>query len=211
MEYRQKLVEQWKSDSTVRRVAERRHMPQSVHSAVKLKREMLEARKVKEDRRRKHTKAGREKPKPERKSEYGFSSCQVAVRGPQTSSRLLDQARRLSSLDSTGDETRITCSLGIGCKCLLDFIRFRVHRAQHTAWERWRRGPAVAAPRQKWRNLLTTNRGHHRRTEVDFSSLVPHSVRHIAISRARDSPFSCCTLHAITIKPTSALAIPLLR
>lgn len=70
MEYRQKLVEQWKSDSTVRRVSERRHMPQSVHSAVKLKREMLEARKVKEDRRRKHTKAGREKPKPERKSEY---------------------------------------------------------------------------------------------------------------------------------------------
>lgn len=79
MEYRQKLVEQWKTESNVRKVADSRHLPQSVHSATKLKREMLEARKVKEDRRRKHTKAGREKPKPERKSEY-LHSRRVNVR-----------------------------------------------------------------------------------------------------------------------------------
>jgi hypothetical protein len=40
-----------------------------VHNAVKLKREMIEAAKVKEDRRRKHSRKGKEKPKAERKSE----------------------------------------------------------------------------------------------------------------------------------------------
>jgi WD repeat and SOF domain-containing protein 1 len=67
MEYRQKLVEQWSSEKHVRQIAERRHLPASVHNTQKLKREMLEARKVKEDRRRKHTRAGKEKPKAERK------------------------------------------------------------------------------------------------------------------------------------------------
>ncbi|TXT11995.1 uncharacterized protein COLE_02405 [Cutaneotrichosporon oleaginosum] len=67
MEYRQKLVEQWSSEKHVRQIAERRHLPASVHNTQKLKREMLESRKVKEDRRRKHTRAGKEKPKAERK------------------------------------------------------------------------------------------------------------------------------------------------
>lgn len=69
MEYRQKLVERWSSEKHVRQIAERRHLPASVHNTQKLKREMLEARKVKEDRRRKHSRASKEKPKAERKSE----------------------------------------------------------------------------------------------------------------------------------------------
>jgi WD repeat and SOF domain-containing protein 1 len=38
-----------------------------VYQASKLKRTMLEAQRVKEERRRKHTRAGAEKPKAERK------------------------------------------------------------------------------------------------------------------------------------------------
>lgn len=70
MEYRQKLVEQWSTSKEVRNVAERRHLPASVHNAAQLKRDMIEARKVKEDRRRKHSRAGKEKPKAERKSKF---------------------------------------------------------------------------------------------------------------------------------------------
>lgn len=69
IEYRQKLVERYSREKGVREVKERRHVPQSIHNATKLKREMIEARNIKEDRRRKHSRAGREKPKAERKSE----------------------------------------------------------------------------------------------------------------------------------------------
>jgi hypothetical protein len=44
-----------------------RHLPKPVHQASKLKRTMLDARRVKEERRRKHTRAGETKPKAERK------------------------------------------------------------------------------------------------------------------------------------------------
>lgn len=44
-----------------------RHIPRPVYQASKLKRTMLEAQRVKEERRRKHTRAGAEKPKAERK------------------------------------------------------------------------------------------------------------------------------------------------
>ena len=44
-----------------------RHLPKSVHSTSKLKQTMLEAQRVKEERRRKHTRAGESKPNPERK------------------------------------------------------------------------------------------------------------------------------------------------
>ncbi|RSH85221.1 rRNA-processing protein sof1 [Saitozyma podzolica] len=67
IEYRQKLVDKWSSSGDVRAVKERRHVPASVHNTVTLKRDMIEAQKVKEDRRRKHTRAGKEKPKAERK------------------------------------------------------------------------------------------------------------------------------------------------
>ena len=79
MEYRKALVDRWSSTSGVRAVNERRHVPQSIHSATKLKRDMIESRNVKEDRRRKHSRAGREKPKAERKSE-----CNGAILGLQT-------------------------------------------------------------------------------------------------------------------------------
>lgn len=85
MEYRQKLVEQWSSEKHVRQIAERRHLPASVHNTQKLKRDMLEARKVKEDRRRKHSRAGKEKPKAERKSESGRNGYEPA--GPMLTCR----------------------------------------------------------------------------------------------------------------------------
>ncbi|KAL7422818.1 hypothetical protein Q5752_002114 [Cryptotrichosporon argae] len=67
IEYRQKLVDKWSTEHGVRAVHERRHVPASIHKATTLKRDMVEARKVKDDRRRKHTRAGQEKPKAERK------------------------------------------------------------------------------------------------------------------------------------------------
>lgn len=69
IEYRQKLIEKWGAAGDVRSVNQRRHVPASIHNATNLKRDMIEARKVKDDRRRKHTREGREKPKAERKSE----------------------------------------------------------------------------------------------------------------------------------------------
>ncbi|WVN89856.1 uncharacterized protein L203_105086 [Cryptococcus depauperatus CBS 7841] len=67
IEYRQKLLERYSKEKGVRSVKERRHVPQSIHNATKIKREMLESRNIKEDRRRKHSRAGKEKPKAERK------------------------------------------------------------------------------------------------------------------------------------------------
>lgn len=92
MEYRDSLKERWKMDAEVGKVSRcvsslhaygshmygisllffflfrNRHIPKPVHQASKLKRTMLEARRVKEERRRKHTRAGESKPKAERKS-----------------------------------------------------------------------------------------------------------------------------------------------
>jgi len=67
IEYRERLKERWKMDSEVNRVARTRHLPKSVYQASKLKRTMLDARRVKEERRRKHTRVGEEKPKAERR------------------------------------------------------------------------------------------------------------------------------------------------
>jgi DDB1- and CUL4-associated factor 13 len=91
MEYRDSLKERWKMDAQVGKISRfvslslhyhlfhpygmfipvfyrNRHLPKPVHQASKLKRTMLEARRVKEERRRKHTRAGETKPKAERKS-----------------------------------------------------------------------------------------------------------------------------------------------
>ncbi|KAH0582830.1 DDB1- and CUL4-associated factor 13 [Termitomyces sp. J132] len=67
IEYRDSLKDRWKMDSEVNKVTRTRHLPKSVYQASKLKRTMLEARRVKEERRRKHTRAGETKPKAERK------------------------------------------------------------------------------------------------------------------------------------------------
>lgn len=83
MEYRESLKERWKVDTEINRVMRcifflssvvfclnlfrTRHLPKSVHQTAKLKQAMLEARRVKEERRRKHTRAGESKPKAEKK------------------------------------------------------------------------------------------------------------------------------------------------
>ena len=82
MEYRDSLKERWKNDKEVNKVIRwvghffyimysqmltyifrTRHLPKPVYKAASLKRTMLEARRVKEERRRKHTRAGESKPK----------------------------------------------------------------------------------------------------------------------------------------------------
>lgn len=89
MEYRDSLKERWKFDPQVGKISRfvlpfvmysynryshaslgiisTRHVPKPVHKASQLKRTMLDARRVKEERRRKHTRAGDSKPKAERK------------------------------------------------------------------------------------------------------------------------------------------------
>ncbi|KAF7324847.1 WD-REPEATS-REGION domain-containing protein [Mycena kentingensis (nom. inval.)] len=66
IEYRDALKEKWKADNQVGRIVRNRHVPKAVHQAGKLKRTMLDAQRVKEERRRKHTRAGESKPKAER-------------------------------------------------------------------------------------------------------------------------------------------------
>ncbi|EKM57103.1 uncharacterized protein PHACADRAFT_254662 [Phanerochaete carnosa HHB-10118-sp] len=67
IEYRDSLKEKWKFDPEVGKIQRTRHVPKPVYKAAQLKRTMLEARRVKEVRRRKHTRAGASKPKAERK------------------------------------------------------------------------------------------------------------------------------------------------
>lgn len=66
MEYRESLRARWAADAEVSRIARSHRVPKAVENAAKLKRTMLDAQKVKEDRRRRHTKAGQTKPKAER-------------------------------------------------------------------------------------------------------------------------------------------------
>ncbi|KAF8351947.1 WD40 repeat-like protein [Amanita rubescens] len=67
LEYRESLKQRWNSDAAVGKISRVRHLPKSVYKASKLKHTMLEAQRVKEERRRKHTRAGESNPKPERK------------------------------------------------------------------------------------------------------------------------------------------------
>ncbi|KAG8216075.1 WD40 repeat-like protein [Butyriboletus roseoflavus] len=67
IEYRETLKDRWKHDREVGKISRARHLPKPVYQASKLKRTMLEAQRVKEERRRKHTRAGESKPKAERK------------------------------------------------------------------------------------------------------------------------------------------------
>ncbi|KAI6115352.1 WD40 repeat-like protein [Pisolithus croceorrhizus] len=67
IEYRESLKERWRYDREVGKISRARHLPKAVHQAAKLKETMLEAQRVKEERRRKHTRAGESKPKAERK------------------------------------------------------------------------------------------------------------------------------------------------
>ncbi|KAJ7864961.1 WD40 repeat-like protein [Mycena olivaceomarginata] len=67
IEYRESLKGRWRADGEVGKVVRSRHIPKPVYQAAKLKRTMLEAQRVKEERRRKHTRAGEGKPKAEKK------------------------------------------------------------------------------------------------------------------------------------------------
>lgn len=67
IEYRESLKQRWKMDAEVNKVTRTRHLPKAVYKAGKLKHTMLEAQRVKDERRRKHTRAGETNPKPERK------------------------------------------------------------------------------------------------------------------------------------------------
>jgi len=67
IEYRERLKEKWKTDAHVSKVTRSRHIPKPVYKAAELKRTMLDAQRVKEERRRKHTRAGDSKPKAARK------------------------------------------------------------------------------------------------------------------------------------------------
>ncbi|KAI0046811.1 WD40 repeat-like protein [Auriscalpium vulgare] len=67
IEYRDTLKDKWQADREVGKVQRSRHIPKPVYKAGSLKRTMLEAQRVKEERRRKHTRAGESKPKAERK------------------------------------------------------------------------------------------------------------------------------------------------
>ncbi|KAH7883005.1 WD40 repeat-like protein [Phlebopus sp. FC_14] len=67
IEYRDSLKERWRHDDQVAKISRTRHLPKPVYQAAKLKRTVLEAQHVKEERRRKHTRAGDSKPKAERK------------------------------------------------------------------------------------------------------------------------------------------------
>ncbi|KAF9238927.1 WD40 repeat-like protein [Melanogaster broomeanus] len=67
IEYRDSLKERWKHDQDVGKISRTRYLPKPVYQAAKLKRTMLEAQRVKQERRRKHTRAGESKPKAERK------------------------------------------------------------------------------------------------------------------------------------------------
>ncbi|KAF7303738.1 WD-REPEATS-REGION domain-containing protein [Mycena indigotica] len=67
IEYRDALKERWKMDKQIGKVVRSRHVPKPIYQAAKLKRTMLDAERVKEERRRKHTRQGESKPKAERK------------------------------------------------------------------------------------------------------------------------------------------------
>ncbi|KAH8085896.1 WD40-repeat-containing domain protein [Filobasidium floriforme] len=67
MEYRRKLREKWGNEKGVREIERQRRLPSNIKNAAALKKTMLDARKTKDDNRRRHTREGLEKPLAERK------------------------------------------------------------------------------------------------------------------------------------------------
>jgi WD repeat and SOF domain-containing protein 1 len=62
------LLRYARADRDRTNVCRGRYLPKPIHKANQLKRTMLESRRVKEERRRKHTRAGENKPKAEKKT-----------------------------------------------------------------------------------------------------------------------------------------------
>ena len=67
-EYSKALRKRWNSVGDVARIERQRHVPKPIRNAQKLNHTMGEARRVKEERRRKHTRRGSSKPTAARKS-----------------------------------------------------------------------------------------------------------------------------------------------
>ena len=67
-EYAQALRKRWHTVGDVAKIERQRHVPKPIRTAQKLSHTMTEARRVKNDRRRKHTKSGAKKPTAARKS-----------------------------------------------------------------------------------------------------------------------------------------------
>ncbi|WFD30421.1 Protein sof1 [Malassezia sp. CBS 17886] len=67
-DYSQALRKRWSSVGDVARIERQRHVPKVIRSAQKLEHTVTEAHRVKEERRRKHSKSGAKKPKAARKS-----------------------------------------------------------------------------------------------------------------------------------------------
>ncbi|KAH6903107.1 snoRNA binding protein [Coprinopsis sp. MPI-PUGE-AT-0042] len=67
MEYRDSLMKRWSVDKDVGKVMRTRHLPKAVYKTGQLKTTMLEAMRVKDERRRAHTRAGENKPAAEKK------------------------------------------------------------------------------------------------------------------------------------------------
>lgn len=66
-EYRQALMSKWSDTGDVKAISRRRHLPQPIKAAQRLKRTMLDAERNKEERRRAHSNKKNEKPVSERK------------------------------------------------------------------------------------------------------------------------------------------------
>ncbi|KIS70419.1 rRNA-processing protein SOF1 [Mycosarcoma maydis] len=66
-EYAENLRSKWSGIGDVAKIEKQRHVPKAIKQAQKLKRTMIDARKNKEENRRKHSKAGDKKPKAARK------------------------------------------------------------------------------------------------------------------------------------------------
>jgi WD repeat and SOF domain-containing protein 1 len=77
MEYRRKLREKWGNEKGVREIERQRRLPSNIKNAAALKKTMLDARKTKDENRRRHTREGLVKPTAERKSEFIRSCVQV--------------------------------------------------------------------------------------------------------------------------------------
>ncbi|EPQ26569.1 uncharacterized protein PFL1_05890 [Pseudozyma flocculosa PF-1] len=67
-EYAESLRQKWKGVGDVAKIERQRHTPKAIKHAQKLKRTMLDARRVKDEHRRGHSKMGDKKPKAARKA-----------------------------------------------------------------------------------------------------------------------------------------------
>lgn len=103
MEYRRKLREKWGNEKGVREIERQRRLPSNIKNAAALKKTMLDARKTKDDNRRRHTREGLTKPTAERKSAYGLEACANRRRLADLSRRFCRGHGHRATLDLLSD------------------------------------------------------------------------------------------------------------